>query len=98
MVYDALRATAVLNFNHGRTGDWPHGGKNMVTTSTDDGATWSARTPLPPNLDYMKVPESGPGLGLQLSANSRHKGRLLFSGWRDQRYVARSQERRHLAR
>lgn len=81
-VFDRTTNTLVLNFNLHRTGDWPHGGKNMQTTSTD-GVTWSKPVELPAALG-LTAAESGPGAALHLS-NGPHKGRLLFSGWRNQR-------------
>ena len=83
LVYDAIREAVVLNFNFRRTGDWPRGGTNMQITSTDRGVSWTSPVALPDGLG-LNAAEAGPGLGLQLSSGL-HAGRLLFSGWRDQR-------------
>ena len=76
----------VLDYCHDRTGDWPKGGQNMQIKSTDNGATWSSPVQLPVSLG-LRSAESGPGIGLQLS-HEPHAGRLLFSGWRNQKLGA----------
>ena len=81
LIYDSDRQRVVLNFNLHRTGDWPHGGKNMQTTSSDFGATWTNPIELPASLG-LRAAESGPGRALRLSRGA-HKGRLIFSGWRN---------------
>ena len=76
LVYDETRKTVVLVFNHHRTGDWPRGGVNMTTKSTDRGASWSTPAALPLALGLDRA-ETGPGRALQLS-RPPHAGRLLF--------------------
>ena len=55
----------------------------MITKSTDRGASWSTPAALPVALGLDRA-ETGPGRALQLS-RPPHSGRLIFSGWRDQK-------------
>ena len=53
-------------------------GRNMLLTSTDDGATWSE--PIDIGSSFGGVLGGGPGMGIQLRYNKDHKGRLVIPG------------------
>eukprot|EP00043_Microstomoeca_roanoka_P014138 m.139278 g.139278 ORF g.139278 m.139278 type:complete len:179 (+) comp15940_c0_seq5:958-1494(+) len=55
-------------------------GANLQSVSTDYGLTWSPPVSLNNFLNAVVPSDVGPGVGLQLSPQSKYAGRLLFIG------------------